>query len=535
MEVKVKVGRQEYTVKENLVDRAVRYFNPVKGKVRLQSRIMTAVAGGYAGGSKSRRSLKEWTPLGNDADSDLLPDLPTLRGRSRDLVRNSPLACGAINTAVTSVIGPGLTVKPTIDSEYLGLTEEQADTWEKDAKRLWNLWANSQDCDLTRTQNFNELQSLAFRSTLENGDIFSLLPYKKRKGSPFGLKVQFIEADRVENEGFAADSTKLAGGVELDSTGAPVVYHILKTHPGNYEGNRDWQKVRAFGERTGRRNVIHLFDRKRPGQNRGIPYLAPVIETLKQLERYSEAELMAAVVSGMFTVFIKTEGDGNLDSFMPDDTGASESDEDYKLDNGAIVNLDPNDDISTANPGRPNSGFDPFVLAILRQVGVALEIPYEILVKHFTASYSAARAAMLEAWRFFLTRRVWMTNRFCQPVYEAFITEQVAEGRLIAPGFFADPLTRQAYLGTQWTGRPQGQIDPLKENNADVIAEEHQWKTASQITSEKTGNDWEQNVKQAGREENLRKEMGIKQEALQVDPEPEDKNKDKPEEGDENT
>ncbi len=519
MEIDVKVRRGETVkVKENLADRVVRYFNPIKGKARLQSRITTAVASGYAGGSRTRRSLKEWTPPGADADSDLLPDLPVLRQRSRDLTRNSPLACGAINTTVTSVVGPGLQVKPLIDSEYLGLTDEQASEWEKTAKRLFNLWANSQECDLTRTQNFSEMQSLAFRSTLENGDIFTLLPMIKRAGSPFNLKLQFVEADRVENEDFAPDTTALAGGVEMDANGAPAKYHILKTHPGNtYATTRDWQKVNAFGKKTGRRNVIHLFDRKRPGQNRGIPYLAPVIETLKQLERYSEAELMAAVISGMFTVFIKTEGDGELDSFMPDtETGGKASDEDYKIANGAIVQLEPGDDISTANPGRPNAAFDPFVLAILRQVGVALEIPYEILVKHFTASYSAARAAMLEAWRFFLTRRKFLETKWCQPIYEAFITEQVAEGRLHAPGFFSDPLTKQAYLGSIWTGRPQGQIDPLKENNADVIAEEHQWKTASQITSEKTGQDWEQNIIQAGREELLRKGVGVKQGAPQL-------------------
>ena len=38
-----------------------------------------------------------------------------------------------------------------------------------------------------------------------------------------------------------------------------------------------------------------------------MPLLAPIIETLKQLGRYTDAELMAAVVSGMYTVFIETQ------------------------------------------------------------------------------------------------------------------------------------------------------------------------------------------------------------------------------------
>ncbi len=48
-----------------------------------------------------------------------------------------------------------------------------------------------------------------------------------------------------------------------------------------------------------------MQDWERPGQRRGVPVLAPVIEALKQLGRYTDAELVAAVVSGLFTVFVK--------------------------------------------------------------------------------------------------------------------------------------------------------------------------------------------------------------------------------------
>jgi len=80
----------------NIIDRAVSFFDPVRGVRRLRARATMALAGGYIGGSKSRRGLKMWTTYGHDADSDILPDLPTLRERSRDLIRNNPLATGAI-------------------------------------------------------------------------------------------------------------------------------------------------------------------------------------------------------------------------------------------------------------------------------------------------------------------------------------------------------------------------------------------------------------------------------------------------------
>lgn len=515
MKFSVKVGRREIEVKENLVDRAVRYFNPGRAQQRMQARLrMEALSGGsYTGASKSRRSMSEWHTSSNSADADLLADMPMLRERSRDLVRNAPLATGAINTVVTNVIGTGLSLQSRIDREALGLSEEQASKWQKKTEREFRMWCESQDCDITRTQNFYELQDLAFRSALESGDSITLLPYLRRQGDAYGLKIQIVEGDRLCNPSFASDKSTLAGGVETDGTGAPVAYHILKTHPGDFRAKgREWDRVEAFGSRTGRRNVLHLFKRVRPGQNRGVPYLAPVIESLKQLDRYTEAEIMAAVVSGMFTVFVTSENQG-LDPAnqmgMAAETTARSSDKDVKMAPGAMIDLGPNEKIETANPGRPNTAFDPFVQAVLRQVGVALELPFEILIKHFTASYSAARAAMLEAWKFFRTRRDWLASRFCQPIYETFLAEAIASGRISAPGFFDDPLIRAAYCGAQWQGDGPGAIDPLKE----VLAVEKRLEvgltTLAKETAANDGSDWEDNHAQQVRERAMRREGGL--------------------------
>ena len=58
-------------------------------------------------------------------------------------------------------------------------------------------------------------------------------------------------------------------------------------------------------------------------------------------------------------------------------------------------------------------------------------IPYELLVKNFTASYSASRASLLEAWKMFRMRREWLIGNFCQPVYEEWLTEAVVKGRKV--------------------------------------------------------------------------------------------------------
>ena len=508
----VRAAMQKAT-KPSLPDRIVNWYNPIKGKQRLHSRIWMTLAGGYQGASKSRRALSEWMAGIGDADTVMLPDLSTLRERSRDLTRNNALAGGAINTKVTNIVGTGLRLKASIDRDALSLTDDQANEWEAAAEREWKLWSESQECDIERTLRFTDIQSLSLRSVLENGDVFILLPMIERPGNPYELKVQMIEADRISNPDSKGDTESIAGGVERDSTGAPVRYHIADKHPGNYLRPRaiKWDSRAAFGE-TGRRNVLHLYNKIRIGQTRGVPDLAPVMELLKQLGRYTDAEIMAAVMSGMFTVFIKSEsGDESMSAMDPTtEVGGKSTDKDYKMAPGAMLELSNDESVEFADPKRPNQSFDPFVLAIMRQIGVALELPFELLVKHFTASYSAARAALLEAWKFFSARRQWLAMNLCQPVYEAVIEEAVLKGRLAAPGFInGDALIRKAYLGAEWIGPARGQIDELKEVKAARERVDGGFSTASRETAMINGSDWERDHKQRVRERQAKEADGL--------------------------
>lgn len=482
----------------------------------LASRASTAMAvagGGYHGGRMDRSALRNWRPSAGSANADTSLDRTDLRARSRDLARNNPTACAAVNANVTSVIGTGLSMRPRIDAKTLGLDEVQAEAIEDEIDREWRLWAHSQNCDAARTLDFYGLQEQAFRAMLESGDVFPLLPSIKRKDSPYTLAVQLIEADRVSNPSFGMDTATMCGGVEFDSFGAPKQYHISNKHPG--ELNRSgfsWQAYPAFGEKTGRRNVLHLFEQLRPGQARGVPFLAPVIEPLRQLGVYTDAELQAAVISGAFSVFIKMDPDAFQDLFNDDAQKAITSAAgswDGNLANGKAVNLLPGEEISSANPGRPNAQFDPFVASIFKQVGMALELPHEVLTMAFASSYSAARAALLIAWRVFYKRRSFMSSRFCQPIYEEFLAEAVALGRLSMPGFFADPIVRQAWCGAEWAGDGPGSIDPQKEVGA---AKERVALGISTLDRESIafdGIDFETKHRQLTKETKARRELGL--------------------------
>jgi len=97
-------------------------------------------------------------------------------------------------------------------------------------------------------------------------------------------------------------------------------------------------------------------------------------------------------------------------------------------------------------------------------------------------------------------RRVWFVDDFCQPVYEVWLSEAVARGRIKAPGFFDDPLIRAAWCGARWIGPVQGSIDPLKEAQAAVLQIQDALKTHEQVTREMSGGDWDANVEQLAAE-----------------------------------
>lgn len=478
----------------------------------MRARAAMELFGGYSGASKSRRGVKNWTPLGNDADSDILPDLDTLRERSRDLVRNNAIAAAAIKTKVTSVIGTGLRLQSRVDRQALGLDDSTADELETLIEREWRLFFETKDVDVSRTLTGHGIVRQVYQQALENGDVFILLP-RLRSKSPYSLRLQVVEADRVCNKDNVSDTATLSGGIEKDSHGAPVAAHILKSHPGNsyLGGTREWEVRPFFGQKTGLRNIIHFFTQTRPGQARGVPDLAPVIEPIKQLGKYTEAEVMAAVVSGMFTVFVESEsGDSGFDyTNLGDEVGRDSSDKDIKLGSGLVVELAAGEKVHDTNPGRPNTSFDPFVTAVLRQVGAAIEIPFEILSRHFTNSYSAARAALLSLWQYVQSERRHLEDDFLKLIYEVWMHEAVLSGRIHAPGFLADPGVRAAYLGCRFIGPSKGQINEKAEVDAAQARIDGGLSTLADETAELTGRDWEDNHRQQVKERKKRLKDGL--------------------------
>ena len=222
--------------------------------------------------------------------------------------------------------------------------------------------------------------------------------------------------------------------------------------------------------------------------------------------------MMAAVINGFFTVFVKSQKSDSGTGFtgvVDEEDRITDDVVNYELGPGMVNILAPGEDIEIADAKRPSSNFDAFTTSLAKYVGAALEIPVEVLVKHFSSSYSASRAALLEAWKGFRMKRSWLAADFCQPVYEIFLAEAIGTGRLKAPGFFLDPVIRMAYCGAQWNGPAQGMIDPVKEVNAAEKRINIGISTRQRETIEMTGGDFDSNVAQLARENQLMVAAGL--------------------------
>ena len=497
---------------QNALDKLIAYVAPGLAQQRQAQRNQLALSGGYTGARIDKAQLSRWQPMGGSPTTDIIRDLPMLRARSRDQMRNAPVALGAVNTTVSHVIGTGLTYTPAIDAKFLGLNAEQAEAWQDNTKRRFGAWANSTDCDIARQLDFYGLQELAFRTMLESGDAPIITPRIARNGKPKRLAIQLVEADRVCNPDRKPDTATVIDGVEIDpATGETIAVHVAAKHPGGNVGSNEWTRVAVRGT-TGRRNVLLMFKPLRPGQLRGVPLIAPILEPLKQLHRWSEAELNAAVISGLNATFVKMDPDA-FDSLYDEDAQGAIVDKasawSGEMESGKAINLLPGEDITSPAPGRPNPAFDPFWTAMVRQIGMALEMPYEVLVMHFQSSYSAARAALLMAWKAFRSRRDLVAKMMCQPVLELWLADEVAEGRISCPGFFADDVVRAAWCAAIWTGDGPGSIDPSKEVDAAAKRVELGISTKQAESILHDGVDWEQKHEQRVKEINAEKRDGI--------------------------
>lgn len=377
-------------IRYNVIDHVVRFFSPNAALQRAQSRLALSYVDKYAGkrnfdaASRSPR-FSQWKRPGSSADSALSMNLPMLRNSSRDLTRNNPWADKALTVIENNVVGTGIIANASHDNEKK----------EKQAQELWNSWAMTSKIDANDMLDLVALEGQFIRTIAESGEVLIRRRYRRSsKKYPIPLQIQVLEPDHLDGtrDGQLSNGSEIKGGIEFNKQGKRVAYYLFPYHPGSdriYRSNFTSIRIPAS-------DIIHSFDPKRAGQNRGYPWVASAVKRLKDFDDYEDAQLVRQKIAACFAAFIH--------DMSGTDSGATGLDHDKQKDDdhlehvepGIFERLPPGKDIKFASPPGV-SNYGEYSVNILRGAAAGYGITYESMTGDYTGSnFSSSRMGWLE-------------------------------------------------------------------------------------------------------------------------------------------
>lgn len=418
----------------------------------------------------------------NSMSSTAMVDLLSrwlLVSHSRQLAISNPAASAAIDRYVGGVVGSGVLYSPPkttalLPPEYSFLMEFVSTRFSM----------ASRECTLDRQGllDFGQMQTLAIENMMLSGDIAFV-----RKPDEYSWTA--IESDRIISPYYMCEKTRSAivdgvfnlinkengnrivDGVELDNDGRMVALWILKEAI-----ERPWAACADQIERipiedpdTGLPLCLFVFMPKRPAQYRGVPLLSPVIEQLFLQSAYIQSEGNAAALQASLYGFITSQKPVNdetapelksrMDEYVPvideddeygeGDGGVGNEDKptpDFKvayngqearenlyqpqakpITSGRFMHLADGEDIRFLQSTHPNSNFGSYMDATTELISSAVGLPAEVLKLSFNSSYSASRAAIIQAGQKYAQVRTHFISRFVRPVFEVFAYETIKD------------------------------------------------------------------------------------------------------------
>ncbi len=370
-------------------DRLLIGIAPGWGQRRIQARArVEAFARNYEAAKFGRRT-DGWRRSSSDANAANAPALSTLRDLARDLRRNNGWARRGIQVIVNNTVGWGIMPKPKPNPNRATARRDAAFD-------LWNQWADTTACDFDGRLNFYGIQRLAMETIAESGEVLIVKqPASTADGLPIPMRLQVLEPDYIDTarNGVAGPSGgPIIDGIEFDKQGRRVAYWLFAAHP----GSQQVMTTRFESMRVPADHILHIYRVERPGQVRGVPWLAPVIARLKDLDAFEDAELVQKKVAACFGAFIT-----DLDGTSTPALGAPGTDKNgnqlEQIEPGTVAYLKPGQNVEFATP--PSATDSAFSIRSLRVIAAGLGIPYEELGDYSQVNFSSARMSRLAHWQ----------------------------------------------------------------------------------------------------------------------------------------
>jgi len=457
------------------------------------------VGGAFEGASRTNQELALWSPPLRSGDADIIYERDAATARARDITRNDAFVQSGTALHKDGIVGAMFVLNAKPNMRALGIDDEK---WEQEfqdeVEAKFMLWAESPDnwVDASRMNTLTGLVRLAVGVYLYGGEVLATAEYIKDRDRmrPYHTAIQMVECDRLGNPVGGDPLKNIVGGIEKDEFGAPQAYYIRRAHPSdvnrvNPERAHQWKRVPArlwFG----RQQVIHILEQQRPDQTRGMSDLVTALKEMKQTKRFRDIVLQNAVVNATFAASIESDlpkmeafetlGGGDTSQLVEfaEEYLGSVSDYARHSSNLAIggvriPHLFPGTKLQLRPAGQGGPLGTEFEASLLRYIAANLGVSYEQLSRDYSqTNYSAVRAAMTETWKFMLSRKKMVADRFATAVYRLWFEEAVNSGQIEAmkgkPDFYEKGM-KDAYTQCEWIGASRGQIDELKETQAAAL------------------------------------------------------------------
>lgn len=454
-----------------------------------------------------------WTPQDESPDTELSRDLRALRERTIDLVRNDPVAYGAIATIAANVVGRGPRPRSQANSVEV----------QKRIDALWWAWTPKAGWD-GQSSWADQIRGVVHASCM-SGDVGVLWP---DVGDGTGPRIDLVDARRIDTPKDKTPEVESARlGVGYDKYGRVQGLYIASGEQSH--GNRD--AFRWFPlDKNGRINC-RLYRRPsvmRPRQSRGVPMFASAALDLKDSREYRRTEVRRAQRAAK-DVYIFT---------TPDPKGVADALENIKLtataegeDAGLVVESmmgrsygtvpDGNtviaalgETVQAVNQPPVNGGVGDYLKAMRRSIAGCTELPAEeVFCDYSGLNYSNARTIRTLSDAVYKRWQDSLEDAVCSPTYGLLVRYWWAAGLLGNIPWTTDLLAHEwAWDKIEW-------VDPSKEVGANAEAMATGQKSIVEICAER-GRDWKQvireNLEAEAEEAKIRAELGLPPKAVQT-------------------
>lgn len=362
----------------------------------------------YEGASTAER-FGEWGLSSLGPNTAAAGSISSLRRRARTLCANNPTAHGGLDSFVSNMVGTDISPTWEIDN-----TEQK--------EELQQLWADSQhELDYYGFSDFYGLEEIAARATIQDGECLGVFrDMSADSGLLVPLQLQLLEADHLDlaYNDLSQEGNEIRYGIEWKD-GRRHKYWISSDHPGEaFLTSGDTRRIPFAAH-----DMIHVFRPLRPGQARGLSWLASIIVKLREIDIYDDAEVVRKKAAALWGGFIYS------DTPVTDRTlgGQKQSATSIRLEPGTFPVLKNGQKISFSQTADVGNNYLSFMQTQFRQVARGWGLTYEMLTGDLTGvNYTSLRAGLIEFRRLIETmQQRTLIFQLCRPVVNRWVKTAV--------------------------------------------------------------------------------------------------------------